>query len=188
MQKGEASGQARDLLLDVVNGSGDVCIAIRRASRAVTHLYELVLSPSGLKATQFVILQAIAEAGEMTQAQLAEQYGISPETLSRRLATLRRAGLVEAGRPSRLGGGRSYRLTAAGRKKLEVALPYWRRAQERLRSAISVPVWENALVAADQIVIAARHAEHARTVNRNPAAEPLARRQPGPPGLSYNPT
>lgn len=31
----------------------------------------------------------------MTQGRLAEQYGISPEAVSRRLANLRKAGLLE---------------------------------------------------------------------------------------------
>ena len=70
------------------------CAALRRASRAVTHLYDLVLSPTGLKVTQFIVLRAIAEKGEIAQWRLAEEHGIADETLSRRLATLRKSGLV----------------------------------------------------------------------------------------------
>jgi DNA-binding MarR family transcriptional regulator len=169
-----------------LNGPADVCIAIRRASRVVTHLYELVLSPCGLKATQFVILQAIAQTGKITQAQLAEQYGLSPETLSRRLATLRRSGLVELKAFAR-GGGRSYRLTATGLNQLQIAFPYWRRAQERLRTALELPLWEAALASANQIVAAARAAERARTANHNPRAEPLADPPATDSGSSYNP-
>lgn len=47
------------------NGSPDACILVRRASRAVTHLYDLVLAPTGLKATQFVLLRAIEQHGEI---------------------------------------------------------------------------------------------------------------------------
>ena len=40
------------------------CIAMRRASQAVTNLYDLVLSPIGLKATQFITLQIVDSYGE----------------------------------------------------------------------------------------------------------------------------
>jgi DNA-binding MarR family transcriptional regulator len=146
----------------------------------------LVLSPSGLKATQFVILQAIAQKGEITQAQLAEQYGLSPETLSRRLATLRRSGLLELQRASARGGGRSYRLTAAGLNQLRIAFPYWRRAQERLRAALGLSLWEAALANAKQVVAAAYAAERARTTNHNLRSEPAAEEAPDS-GSSYNP-
>lgn len=73
----------------------DPVMVLRMASRAVTHLYDLVLSPTRLRATQFIILQAIATAGEIAQWRLAQEYGISNDTLSRRLATLRRSGLIQ---------------------------------------------------------------------------------------------
>lgn len=186
MQQRTPSGRESDFLLNVVNGSSDVCIAIRRASRAVTHLYELVLSPSGLKATQFVILQAISQKGEITQAQLAQQYGLSPETLSRRLATLRRSGLVEL-QKAPPGGRHSYRLTASGLNQLRTAFPYWRRAQERLRSALGLALWEEALANANQIAAAARAAEDARTANHNLRGKPLAAQQAADSQSSYNP-
>jgi|SRR6185437_15877620 len=39
----------------------DLCILFRCASRAVTHLYDLVLAPTGMKSTQFIILHAMRE-------------------------------------------------------------------------------------------------------------------------------
>lgn len=47
------------------------CTALRRANRTVCHLYDQVLAPTGLKATQFMILQVIAETGEIAQCDLA---------------------------------------------------------------------------------------------------------------------
>jgi DNA-binding MarR family transcriptional regulator len=146
----------------------------------------LVLSPCGLKATQFVILQAIAQKGEVTQAQLADQYGLSPETLSRRLATLRRSGLVELQEASSRCGGRSYRLTAAGFNQLRIAFPYWRRAQERLRTALGLSLWEAALANANQVAAAAYAAERARKSNHNLSLEPPAAEEAPDSGSSYN--
>src|SRR4051812_6271247 len=108
------------------------CAAVRRASRSVTQLYDLVLSPTKLKATQFVILYAIEQEGEVAQCRLADHYAVSVETLSRRLGSLRRQGLIRL-REERLHHQRAYSLTEDGRSELNKALPYWNRAQERLK-------------------------------------------------------
>ena len=146
----------------------DPCAALRRASRAVTHLYDLVLSPTGLKVTQFIVLRAIAEKGEIAQWRLAEEHGIADETLSRRLATLRKSGLVT----HRIGvtrpGERLYKPTALGLQKLDEALPYFTRAQERLAMSLGEENWTAALKLAEQISIAARSAESAKLANRAP--------------------
>jgi hypothetical protein len=71
-------------------------ILFRCASRAVTHLYDLVLAPTGMKSTQFIILHAIYEKSEIAQWELAKTYSISVEALSRRLAALRKSGHVES--------------------------------------------------------------------------------------------
>lgn len=146
----------------------DPCAALRRASRAVTHLYDLVLSPTGLKSTQFIILRAIAENGEIAQWRLAEQYGIAVETLSRRLATLRKTGLVT----HRIGvtrpGERIYKATPLGLQKIEEAVPYFTRAQERLAVVLGEENWKAALQMAHQIAVSARSAESVRLSNGNP--------------------
>jgi DNA-binding transcriptional ArsR family regulator len=92
----------------------DIFIALRRADRALTHLYDLGLAPTGLKATQVAILQAIQQSDEIAQWRLAANFGISDASISRRLSTLRTAGLVAM----RISGShpkeRLYQLTARG--------------------------------------------------------------------------
>jgi DNA-binding MarR family transcriptional regulator len=68
--------------------------SLRRASRAVTQLYDLVLAPVKLKATQLFILTEINRSGELAQHEFAERYGVGVETLSRRFCVLRRKGLL----------------------------------------------------------------------------------------------
>lgn len=121
--------------LNSLHDSSCVCTAVRRASRAVSQLYDLVLAPVGLKASQFVVLQALAEHGELAQYTFAKEYVVSVETLSRRLAVMRKAGWIEF----RLGERKRehlYRLTPAGIALLNDALPHWRRAEDRLASAL----------------------------------------------------
>jgi DNA-binding MarR family transcriptional regulator len=141
------------------------CAAVRGAGRAVTQLYDLVLSPARLKATQFVILHAIAQEGELAQCQLADEYAISVETLSRRLGALRRQGLIQF-REEPSHHQRVYSLTEAGQRELQRLLPYWNRAQERLRKALGEAEWEMLFHFCDRLVTAAREAQEIRTFNR----------------------
>jgi hypothetical protein len=52
------------------------------------HLYDLVLSPTGLKANQVAILQFIKQCDEVAQWRLAEEFCLSEAPLSRRLTTM----------------------------------------------------------------------------------------------------
>jgi len=101
--------------------SNCACVNIRRASRAICHLYDLVLGPTQLKATQFNILRTIDESGEIAHCDLATDIAASVETLSRRLANARKCGWVrmQVGK----NGRRLYSLTPKGKRVLDEALP-----------------------------------------------------------------
>jgi DNA-binding MarR family transcriptional regulator len=138
---------------------------MRGSSRAVTQLYDLVLSPTGLKTTQFMILRAIHEAGEVAQCSFARDHAIAVETLSRRFGSLRKKGYVQV----RLGGRhceRIYTLTDKGRRAMADALPYWDRAQRRLRTALGEADWQTMLALADRISEAAAAAAQQQTNNK----------------------
>lgn len=116
------------------------CSSIRRANRAISHLYDQVLVPARLKSTQYMILRAIADAGEIAHCDLADELLASVETLSRRLGSARRAGLVKvhAGQHNK----RMYSLTAKGQSALDEAFPYWQNAQLRLRRSLGNDDWK----------------------------------------------
>jgi DNA-binding MarR family transcriptional regulator len=141
------------------------CAALRAASRAVTQLYDLVLSPTELKATQFIALHAIEEAGEIAQCQFARDHSIAVETLSRRFSGLRRKGLVQVRRGDRH-GERIYSLTDQGREALQSARPYWDRAQDRFRRTLGQEQWTEMLQKLNQIRTAALQAAELRTNNQ----------------------
>ncbi len=107
----------------------------------MSQLYERHLRGSGLRITQFTLLQALALAGELTQGALGGALAIDSTTLSRTLRPLERAGWVQcrAGTDDRR--ERHWVLTAAGRRKLEAAQPAWSAAQTELRSRIGDPGW-----------------------------------------------
>ena len=146
------------------------CSLTRRAARSVTQLYDVVLAPLGMKATQFVLLRAISEAGEIAQWQLSKDLSIAVETLTRRLATMRRAGWIElhSGTDRR---EHLYTATPLGQQQLEVALPYWYRAQERLREQLGEEGWKQTQTCLDQLAIAAEKSLTARVKNLPPVGD-----------------
>ena len=148
------------------------CASFRRASRAVNHLYDLVLSPTRLKTSQFLVLRAIAEAGKIAHCDLARRFAASEETFSRRLGSARKAGWVQMTIDTRR--RRIYCLTAHGQSLLETALPYWERAQERLRRQLGEADWRALTAFTDRVTTAALAAERAPARNTHPAPRPAS--------------
>jgi DNA-binding MarR family transcriptional regulator len=104
------------------------CLAARRKARAITRLFEARLRPRGLRATQFSVLAALALKGPTPVSELAEFLALERTTLTRGATLLERNGWVAAAKPE---DARQHplRLTRAGRRKLEEALPAWKKAQ-----------------------------------------------------------
>lgn len=150
-----------------------VCAAVRRASRAITELYDLVLAPTGLKATQFITLREIGEAGEIAQWQLAKGYAIATETLSRRLGMARKKGLLQVRRGASR-GEQIYSLTPYGRECLENARPHWERAQQRLAQGLGNGDLEGIVALLDRLAAAAQAGEEIRLPNQRRSSEPRA--------------
>ena len=65
------------------------CATLRRATRAVSQLYDLVLTPTQLRISQFTILTEMYEAGQVTQCRYSRENDVAVETLSRRFGALR---------------------------------------------------------------------------------------------------
>ncbi len=117
------------------------CASLRRAARAVTQMYEEELRETGLRATQFTLLQVLERAGSMTQGELGAILSLDSTTLTRSLRPLIEAGWVRAVRGSDR-RERHIQLTASGRQKVLDAMQSWRRAQHRLKKAIG-PAWDD---------------------------------------------
>jgi DNA-binding MarR family transcriptional regulator len=144
-----------------------MCGAIRRGNRAVTQFYDLALAPAGMRASQFMTLNAISKATEIAQSDFGRKYAISVESLSRRFKNLREKGLIA----SRIGthSERIYRLTPHGEQILRDAMPYWNAGETWLRQTLEERVWRLFLELCYRTVCAAHEAEQLRTRNTNPA-------------------
>jgi DNA-binding MarR family transcriptional regulator len=104
------------------------CANLRAATRAVTRVYDDILRPSGLQATQFTLLATIALVGSAPVTQLAEILVMDRTTLTRNLKPLEKQGLIQvmSGEDQRL---RLVSLTEPGQQALAKALPLWEQAQ-----------------------------------------------------------
>jgi DNA-binding MarR family transcriptional regulator len=109
-----------------------MCASVRRASRALTQLYEEALRPTGLRATQFTVLQTLSLAGEVTQGELGQILAMDSTTLTRTLTIMGRHGWIAKRRGEDRREWRM-RLSKAGETQLKQALPHWEKAQRRLR-------------------------------------------------------
>ena len=113
------------------------CLALRRATRRVTQIYDTHMKPLGLRITQFAVLGNLAGEGTAAAASpmsitaLARRLGLDRSTLGRNVRPLLKAGLVamEGGADRR---AHTLALTDAGRALLEKAIPLWREAQRHV--------------------------------------------------------
>jgi DNA-binding MarR family transcriptional regulator len=113
------------------------------ASRAVTQLYDDVLRSSGLRVTQFSILATIAREGEANLRHLETALAIDQTTLTRSLNVLERDRLIERA-PHPDGRIKAMRLTAKGRRVLNVARPLWVEAQDTVLRELGTRAWADA--------------------------------------------
>ena len=112
-------------------------------SRAVTQLYDEALRPSGLRVTQFSILAAIEHMREANLRQLEDTLALDQTTLTRSLHLLERDGVIERV-PHPDGRIKAMRLTARGRRALEVARPLWSQAQNKVVRELGTKAWADA--------------------------------------------
>jgi DNA-binding MarR family transcriptional regulator len=120
------------------------CLTLRRASRAVSRLYDEELRGSGIRTTQYSLLRLLHRSGEVRQRDLCELTLHDETTLTRSLRPLVDAGWVAI----RTGEDRRekwLKITSGGVAKVEDARPAWERAQKRTRSFLSEGDWRNLL-------------------------------------------
>jgi DNA-binding MarR family transcriptional regulator len=119
-----------------------LCASFRRATRALTQHYDEAMRPTGLRATQFTLLQALSLTGEVTQGRLGQILAMDSTTLTRTLEIMTRHGWVakkqgKDRRERRLG------LTKAGQAQFERALPRWDKLQADLRRRLEAEPWDS---------------------------------------------
>jgi DNA-binding MarR family transcriptional regulator len=108
-----------------------VCLASRKAARAITREFDRQLRPTGVKPTQFSALAILSIRGALTIGALAKLLGVERTTLTRNLVLIEENGWVriEPGEDAR---SRLVEVTPKGRAAAVAALPAWRATQKEL--------------------------------------------------------
>ena len=109
--------------------------ALRRASRRLTQFYDDAMKPTGLRLTQYSVLNALAQAEDPSITDLAETLMMDRTTLTRNLRPLELAGWVRLG-PGADARSRAVTLSEDGRRVLEAARPVWRQAEIAVRERL----------------------------------------------------
>ena len=132
-----------------------VCFNLRKASRAVTKLFDEALQPTGLRSTQFVTLLSVHVHYPVGLPALAKELVIDRSTLTRNLAVLQKNGLIES---RSLNGKRSrvFRLTDDGVQALTEGIPLWEKAQSRFVTQFGPAKWADTLAVLSEAVETAR--------------------------------
>ncbi len=131
-----------------------MCASLRRASRALTQTYDDALRPTGVRATQFTILQALSRAGEISQGQLGQILAIDSTTLTRTLGIMVREGWIA----ERSGTDRRERLlhlSKSGRTQFNRSMPAWERVQDQLLLQLGNKQWRSLLALTAQVTLQA---------------------------------
>ena len=107
------------------------CSRLRRATRAVTQLYDDALAPVGMRVTQLSLLRTLQRLGTLTIGELAARNLLDRTALSRNLDPLAEKRLV-AIVPGRDARTREVTLTRQGTAAIAAAAPHWERAQREV--------------------------------------------------------
>ena len=141
--KDDLKARARDLeaktsadadLLSFCNNA-----SLRKAARGLGKLYDAVLEPSGLKATQFSLLTQIYDLGNPAMAELANSLVMDLSAMRHSLGPLIRDGMVLLRIEAKDRRVKRVILTPAGVAKFKEAMRLWRKAQGRFEQAFGTP-------------------------------------------------
>lgn len=109
----------------------------RLAARRISMFLDREIARLGLTVAQVGLLAQIAVISDDTLGALAGRTGLEQSTLSRNLRTLEGEGLIEIAAVETDLRRRAVWLTETGARRLEAAIPIWRRAHAKLAKLVS---------------------------------------------------
>jgi DNA-binding MarR family transcriptional regulator len=118
------------------------CTTLRKASRALSRIYDEALAPVGLTVAQLGVLRAISRGDKEGEplSRLAETLVMDRTSLYRALNPMVRSGwLLIKDAPK--GRAKLVQLSKAGIRVTADAAEYWQRAQSRVIGAFGVARW-----------------------------------------------
>ena len=130
--------------MDPHNFENCTCFNLRKATRALTQIYDEALRPIGLGANQVGVLSIVKAMGPIGMSELAQNLVMDRTTLTRNLKPLLDAGYID----SREGTDRRRRLielTSKGERVLTDAVPLWQDVQTRVADTLGQNRWARLL-------------------------------------------
>ena len=112
--------------------AGCSCNMMRKSARKITQFYENSLREAGIKPTQFSILAALANTGPIQLSQLADRLLLERTSLTRNLNVLERNTWIDIQPGEEDSRQRVVSLSRNGYKQLDLAIPYWQKAQKAI--------------------------------------------------------
>src|SRR5205807_671104 len=109
----------------------------RLAARRISAFLDRELAGLGLTVAQLGLMALIAVMPDDTLGAMANRAGLEQSTLSRNLRTLEADGLIKIAVVETDLRRRAVWLTETGARRLEAALPVWRRAHAKLSERLS---------------------------------------------------
>ena len=109
-----------------------VCASLRMATRLVSRHYDRALAPVGISTNEYSILVRLGTYGPRPLGSLAALLGMDRSTLSREIAPLVEAGLIDATADATDRRRRVLTVTAEGKHRVDQARPLWEQAQADL--------------------------------------------------------
>jgi DNA-binding MarR family transcriptional regulator len=114
--------------------AGCYCTLLRKSARALTNGYDSALEETGLRITQYALLNHVYRMEPVSFQDLSAAIALERTTLIRNLTLLGKRGYVHTYSCSR---AHAITLTDAGRAALKAARPHWRKAQDHILNILS---------------------------------------------------
>ena len=122
---------------DIAATVSNKCVAnqVRQLNRSLSRIYDEQLRPHGMKISQFTILVAIANLGEVTPQTISSTLSLEKSTLSRSLERLVQKGWLVANY-SHKNRIQTVTVTEAGKRQIVEASQSWSKAQKQVQQLI----------------------------------------------------
>lgn len=109
---------------------------VKRLHLSARAAIDEALVPFGISAAQYSVLRRLQDDGDQTGAELARQLFVTAQTMSRTIAGLERAGLIERVDHGQNPNAFHNRLTEAGREKVSAG----RKVVQAIADAVLLPL------------------------------------------------
>ena len=111
------------------------CVALRKAARKVTSLYDAALEPTGVNLAQFSLLRTIERAAPVSLTELGRMTELDRSTGGRNVRLLQRMGLVRVA-PGADQREATVALDEPGLEILRRGAPLWDEAQRKIEASL----------------------------------------------------